>query len=62
MEALALASDAFKRIIEDRRVAPKPAFEETSYPSYKSARSTPAAVAISLAVIAVVAIAFNFFD
>ena len=63
MEALALASDAFKRITEDRRLVPKPAFEETgNVPSYKTVRSTLASVAASLAVIAVVAIALNVLE
>ena len=63
MEALALASDASKRITEDRRLAPKPPFEENGYvPSHRSARSTLASVAVSLVVIVVVAIALNVHD
>ena len=54
MEALALASDAFKRITEDQRLVPKPAFEETGHvPSHKNARSILASVAGSIAVVAV---------
>ena len=61
VDALILASDAFKRITEDGRLVPKPAFEETGHaPRYKSAGSTLSFVAGSLAVIAVVAVAFSF--
>jgi hypothetical protein len=60
VEALIIASDAFKRITEDRRLVPKAAFEEPSrVKSDKSARTTLVSVAASLAGFVVVAIALS---
>ena len=60
MEALIIASDAFKRITEDRRLVPKPPFEEPDYERRdKTSRRTLASVAASFAGFAVVAVAFS---
>lgn len=60
MEALIVASDAFKRITEDRRLVPRPAIEEPAYErGDKSARSTLASVVASTACIAVIAVALS---